>query len=355
MKKQTREYSPIPDFEWPEFSKEIIRIKEYTKRFANIPIAEAMCGIKEELTSVPEIPVTPVIGSFIEVYVTKNDKNVTLSGYSSKETIVCRNNLARYTNLNLQNEKVAAKVVAYDKVRQTVTIDIFQAMFEKWVNEIQADKTIQYNVKAPKIVTVHNLRLSNGGFIGKAEVPTITEFLGEPFTVDAFIPGSQIVLNIESNFEQWNGKTIDTFVAGYTLKPGTVNQMSLICSRKSLLNFYGNMSKIKLFSDYCDNNEQWEAFTKSEFVGIVTGTINSAKKTGVFVEIPFFNITGMINTPVSRLSEFPDGKQVKVRITDFEQMTTFDSITGQMVHSVPYVIENDCLKSCILKPILELA
>jgi hypothetical protein len=47
------------------------------------------------------------------------------------------------------------------------------------------------------------LKLSNGGFIGKALVPAVSDFIGEPYYVDAFIPGSQIVLNIESDFSRW--------------------------------------------------------------------------------------------------------------------------------------------------------
>ena len=343
------------DIEWPEFTSEKERIRANSLRFKNTPISEAMCGISETSVEAPEIPVTPVIGSIFNITVNKHGKVVSFSGFSSKETIVCRNNLTRYTNLELTNRVVAAKVVAHDKLRQTVTIDILQPMFEEWVNAIVADKTIQYNVKAPKTVTVHNLKLANGGFIGKAEVPLLSEFVGEPYTVDAFIPGSQIVLNIEEDFEKWNGKTVDTFIAGYTTKPGSVNQMSLICSRKALLNFSGNLSKIQLFSDYCENNKKWKAFTKSEFVGTITGVIDSSKKTGVFVEIPLFNITGMISTEAKDLVNFKKGAEVKARITDFEQMLTYNPTNGNTEHAIPYVIEDGCLKSCILKPVLELA
>ena len=93
----------------------------------------------------------------------------------------------------------------------------------------------------------------------------------------------------------------------------------------------------------------------ASFVGTVTGVINSSKKCGVFVELPLFNITGMINMEPERLVEFKAGDEVSVRITDFEQMLEYDPSTGNMVHQEPYKIENGCLKSCILKPVLELA
>lgn len=352
---QTKNVQSSLDIEWPEFKTEKERIRAYSKRYANTPISEAMCGIKEETINIPQLPVTPVVNGVYKARITKHGDYVSVHGLSAKEQVICRNNLKRYTNMEMTDREIDVKVVAIDKLRQTITIDVLQPLFENWINSIMEDKTIQYNVKAPKIVSVSNLRLGNGGFIGKAEIPAISEFIGEPYYVDAFIPGSQIVLNIESDFNRWNGATVDTFVAGYTTRPDSVNQMSLICSRKALLNFSGNLTKIELYGDYCSQGKKWKSFTKSSFVGTVTGVINSSKKCGVFVELPLFNITGMINMEPERLVEFKAGDEVSVRITDFEQMLEYDPSTGNMVHQEPYKIENGCLKSCILKPVLELA
>ena len=352
---QTKNVQSSLDIEWPEFKTEKERIRAYSKRYANTPISEAMCGIKEETISIPQLPVTPVVNGIYKARITKHGDYVSVHGLSAKEQVICRNNLKRYTNMEMTDREIDVKVVSIDKLRQTITIDVLQPLFENWINSIMEDKTIQYNVKAPKVVSVSNLRLGNGGFIGKAEIPAISEFIGEPYYVDAFIPGSQIVLNIESDFNRWNGATVDTFVAGYTTRPDSVNQMSLICSRKALLNFSGNLTKIELYGDYCTQGKKWKAFTKSSFVGTVTGVINSSKKCGVFVELPLFNITGMINMEPERLVEFKAGDEVSVRITDFEPMLEYDPSTGNMVHQEPYKIENGCLKSCILKPVLELA
>jgi hypothetical protein len=38
---------------------------------------------------------------------------------------------------------------------------------------------------------------------------------------------------------------------------------------------------------------------------------------------------------------------------DFQRL--YNSITDKMEHIEPYIIEDDCLKKCILKPVLELA
>lgn len=352
---QTKNLQSTMEIEWPEFKTERERIRAYSKRYANMPISEAMCGIKEEALDIPQLPVTPVVNGIYKARITKHGNYVSIHGLSAKEQVICRNNLKRYTNMEMTDREIDVKVVSIDKLRQTITIDVLQPLFENWINSIMKDKTIQYNVKSPKIVSVSNLRLGNGGFIGKAEIPAISEFIGEPYYVDAFIPGSQIVLNIESDFNRWNGATVDTFVAGYTTRPDSVNQMSLICSRKALLNFSGNLTKIELYGDYCSQGKKWKSFTKSSFVGTVTGVINSSKKCGVFVELPLFNITGMINMEPERLVEFKAGDEVSVRITDFEQMLEYDPSTGNMVHQEPYKIENGCLKSCILKPVLELA
>lgn len=350
-----KNFSSTLDFEWPEFTNERDRIKAYSKRFANVSIEEAFGHKISETIVVPELPVTPVFGSILKAKLTKHGDSVVLSGISSKETVVCRNNFKRYKNMKMTEKEVDVKVVSIDKLRQTVTVDVLQPIFEKWIDCIMNDKTIQYDINSPKIVEVKDLKLGNGGFIGKAEVPVISEFIGEPYFVDAFIPGSQIVLNIENDFEKWNGKTVKTFVAGYTNRPGSVNQMSLICSRKSYLNYLGNKNKIEFYKHYCVQGKEWEDIMKSQFAGTITGIINSNKKCGVFVEISMLNITGMINTTPEKLVEYKAGENVMVRITDFEQMLGYDPTTGNTIHLEPYKIENDCIKTCILKPVLELA
>lgn len=341
------------NYEWPEFRTEKERIKAFSKRYKDTTF-EDIFGVQTKIT-IPDVPSAPQLGSTYKVDISRVGNDVDIFGMSLKETVICRNNLKRYKNMAEHITGADAKIVSIDKARQTVTIDVLQPVFDNWINAIMADKSIQYNTKTPKMVTVHNLHLMNGGFVGKAEIPSVSEFVGEPYYVDAFIPGSQIVLNIEKDFSQWEGKTVDTFVAGYTSMPNSVNKMSLICSRKALLNFSGNLSKIELYNEYCSNSKKWQTFTKSVLVGTITGVINSAKKCGVFVEIPMLNITGMINTAPDELVNFKSGRDINVRITGFEQMLTYDPTTGNMVHAEPYKIEDGCLKSCILKPVLELA
>ena len=339
------------DFEWPEFTTEKARIKAYSKRYKDVPLDEAF-GVKLQHEYVEVLPTELTVGQVIPVVITKQNDDVIIEGIATKEMLVCKNNFKRYKNMQVSNVTVNAIVTGKDKTRSTVTIDILQQMYTEWVNKVLEDKTVQYDVKNPKVISVRNLKLSNGGFIGQAEVPVISEFIGEPYYTNAFIPGSQIVLNIENDFSQWNGKTVDTFVAGNVYRNG---QLSLICSRKDLLMFSGSLAKIEWYNDYCLQGKKWSSLKKNTFSGIVTGVINSNKKCGVFVELPLFNITTLVNAEADKLVNYKANQDIAVRITDFEQMLEEDPNTGNTVHSEPYKIENGLLKSCILKPVFEFA
>lgn len=342
---------------WPEFNSDKERIRANSLRYKDVPLSEAMCGIPESKVKMPAEPVEPVLGQVFKTTVSMNGSEPVFNGICIKESVTCRNNLKRYKAAggDMFKEEVLAKVVAVNKPRQEVTVDLLQPAFEQWIKGIAKDKTVQYDLKNPQVITVKNLQLANGGYLGKALIPCMQKLTGEDYYVDAFIPGSQIVLNIEKDFERWNGKDVETFITNYSLRPGSVNQMSLICSRKALLNFRGNQHKIKLYNKYCDDDAEWKAMTDTQYGGIVTGVINSSKKCGVFVEIPSLEITGMVMTTPEKLVEYKAGQNVKVRIIDFEKMLAYDSTTGMLVHQDPYVIEDGKLKSCILKPVLAFA
>lgn len=345
------------DTEWPEFTNERDRIRANSIRYAGMDICEAMCGIKAKDVNIPPVPITPSVGDVFSTRLAWTGSNVSFEQMPVKESVVCRNNIKRYVgkDAKLFNSEVPVKVVSVNKSRQEVTVDVLQPTFDRWITGITTDKTIQYDIKKPQTITVTNLKLANGGYTGKALIPCMTTLTGEPYYIDAFIPGSQIVLNIENDFEKWNGKDVEVFVTNYTLKPASVNQMSLICSRKALLNFKGNLKKIELYNKYCDDDAEWKALADTELGGIVTGVINSSKKCGVFVEIPAYNITGMVNVDADKLVEYKAGQNVKVKIIDFEKMLSYDSYADMLVHQNPYEIVNNKLKSCILKPVLTFA
>ena len=190
--------------------------------------------------------------------------------------------------------------------------------------------------------------------MGKAVLPNVSEFVGEDYTVDVFIPGSQIVLNITDNFERFVGGEVDVFIINYMVKPGA-NTLSLIASAKELIKFNGECKLIELFNAWCEESQVWKDFSETSLDGKVTGVINSSNKCGVFVEIPSLNITGLVPVEPDKLVNYKVNSIVKVKITDFDEEKKFNAITKQLEHVEPYIIEDGCLVRCNIKPVLAFA
>lgn len=342
-------------FDWPEFMKESQRIKAYSKRFANTDINEIF-GVKTKLTcNSNETPIELNAGDIINLKIRSITKDgVTFETRNTKQVVLSNINLYKYEKFRkfLPSYELKAEVIKAN--REIVYVDIFKPMIDEWLKDILKDPDIQRNVRNDKSIKVKNLHLTHGGFIGQAVVPSISEFVGQDYMIEAFVPGSQIVLNIEENFEKWEGKTIDVFVSNYIDKPGTKNQKSLICSRKDLLRFIGDQNIIKIFDNYCRSGEEWSNASTKQYEGVVTGIINSSKKCGVFVELPELNITGMAEVKPDELVNYKPQDKIIVSIKDFEENLYFDQTSQQMKHDLPYVIENDILKSCDIKPILKM-
>ena len=87
---------------------------------------------------------------------------------------------------------------------------------------------------------------------------------------------------------------------------------------KYYLKFQGDQYLINLFNHYCLEDEEWKAETEKKFNGVVTGIINSAKKCGVFIEVPVLHITGMISMNPEDLVNYKPQQSVDVRVVDFE-------------------------------------
>lgn len=343
------------DFEWPEYTNEKDRIKANTKKYAEVPIPEVFgMSVKvdnpERFSALRELKT----GDVIDVVVTNiTDENVTFETVATKQIIQSSVNLKKYHKLKYMVPFNASAVVTKAN-REMAYIDILKPVYEKWLRELLKDLDQQRDMKTPKIVKVHNLQLTRGGFIGQAEIPAVSEYVGQEYTVEAFIPGSQIVLNIEEDFSQWSGKTVDTFVTNYMFKPGSKTEMSLVCSRKEYLKYLGDLNTVKMFNDYCENNDFWKKTSKKTYEGKVTGIINSAKKCGVFVEIPELYITGMVEMDADKLVNFKPNTIVKVRVSSFEENTWYDASVGQVRHEAPYEIDGELLREVSVKPILKL-
>lgn len=359
---------PLANFYWPEYNSDSKRIKIYSKAYKDMSIAEAFAE-HYNLTfksTMPEIvnmvPKDLKIGDVIPVRIRSIDKGkVTFDAGNIKTNLQSSANLYRYEKLRhfLPMDEIKAVVTRVDKDK--AVIDPLSPMVTDWITPILKDPTIQKVIPNPETgmqmqpIIVKDLQLTKGGFTGKAVIPTASKFVGEDYVVDAFIPGSQIVLNITDNFEQFNGKSVEAFVMNYMTKPGGKGEMSLVCSAKEVIKFRGEINLIKLFNSWCEDGEIWKTVSDMTFEGRVTGVINSAKKCGVFIEIPELEITGMVSAKPADLVNYKPHMSVPVKIAGFDEETYFDYATQQVQHVLPYEIEDGVLKKCNLKPILQFA
>ena len=345
---------PGDQFQWPEFADDKQRIKNYTRRFKDKSVVEAfqevygvdLSGVSEHAN---ELPREYRVGDIIRTRLANVTKeSVKFDDVNYKGTVACATNLYKYYKLRGGSQETISAVVT-DVKKDRITLDPIKPMTDEWINTTVSNPVLQNVLGDPRTIKVRNLQLTAGGFMGKAVIPSTSSFIGEEYTVDAFIPGSQIVLNITDDFEQFIGKDIDAFVLNYIQKG---DEMSLICSRKAYLTFLGNETMIEMFNRWCENSPKWEKYAKVIHGGKVTGVINSSKKCGVFVEVPDLNITGMVKVPADELVNYKPGQDVAVRLTSFDEETFYNKEVGQVQHVDPYVIEDGVLVKCNLKPIL---
>ena len=360
---QSRAPKSIMDFEWPTFSSHKTRIKEFSRLTKGMSITEAFeagCGHKinidpEVEKQVNSVPREVKVGDLLDLTVESTGNNVVIDCLNLKQQLSSCVNLRKYEAFKQNHDPMSmrGRVVSANKDR--VVVDPLSPMLDDWLKPILKDPNSQRVIKRPQTILVEDLKLTRGGFVGRAIVPYISGFLGENYTIEAFIPGSQIVLNIEEDFTRWEGKTVAAFVTSYIPKPGDPNQMSLICSVKEYLKFQGDLNMISLYSQWCDDGKEWEKTSRSVLTGRVTGIINSSKKCGVFVEVPSLSITGMVNVKADELVNYKPGDQVGVRLANFEENVYYDDTWKQLRHEEPYHIEDGVLTKCSLKPVLEFA
>lgn len=354
MKKSNSIISEPFKMDWPEFTKDSDRIKAYSKRFKNKTITEAFqevygLDLVNVSDRVNDTPREYRVGDIIKTRLVNVSKDsVEFEDVNYKGVVHCAINIYKYSKLRGGSNEVVNAVVT-DVNKDRITLDPIKPMTEDWINTVIANPAVQNVLGSPRTIRVKNLQLTAGGFIGKAVIPSTSEFVGEDYTVDAFIPGSQIVLNITDNFEQFIGKDVDAFVLNYIQKG---DDMSLICSVKAYLTFLGQERLIELFNAWCEDSPKWDKSSASVHGGVVTGVINSSKKCGVFVEVPDMNITGMVKVAPDELVNYKPGDNVAVRLISFDEETYYNKEVGQIQHVEPYVIERGVLVKCNLKPIL---
>lgn len=335
-------------------------------RYANMTLAQAFAayvgkpipGIDTpasdtELNMGNETPVALRIGDVINLTITSITKDGTVFDSGCyKENFATRNNLGHFPKFEdyLPIKPVKAQVVEVGP-KQTM-VDVFQPLINDFILPRAAQPWIQNIATGPiETVKVVDLHLVKGGYVGKAIIPTISEFVGQPFMVDAFIPGSQIVLNTTDDFEAYEGQDVEAFVMSYAPKPNG-RGMSLVCSRKNYLKHCGHRNLKQLHGMWCDAGTEWEEVSKRVWDGKITGVLNSAKRCGVFVEIPQLNITGMIPTKPEELVNYKAGEVIPVLLKTFDEEMVFNDAVGQMQHLPAFEIVDGAIKRVNIKPIL---
>ena len=355
----------LENFEWPEFEHHTQRIMDNTERYAQMTIEEAFAdyyGMPKKKSKKKEVnPVGMVeVGDIINLRIKSVDKKgVHFWDDGFKEELVSAVNLFQYPRFkeDIPAKAIPVKVVA--KTESKITVDPIAPLYDEWIKEHTTDLTAQRNLSKDKFVTVENLQLvrgfnnKGGGYYGSIKIDNVSKFLRQDVFVKGFVPGSQIVLNIENDFERWNGKSVKTFIISYDPAAIQIGKAGFVCSAKERLKFQGDKKKIEVFKEYTEDSDKWNEITQEVFDGSITGVIHSANKCGAFVEIPKLNITGIINCGADELVNFKRGADVKVRWVRFDENTYFNKDAGQIQHANPYTIEDGILKSCHLKAIFE--
>lgn len=358
--------SPAMDFNWPEFNSDSKRIKVMSRRLKHFDIVEAFkqvygdeVGSDSPLSDLARhVPTELREGLIIKLPIKSISKgHVEFDPGNYKNVITSNVNLYKYQRFKQFIPTFPVDVEIKKISPDRVVVDPISPMTNKWIDEVAKNPVIQRNIKNCVPITVKNLQLTRGGFIGDAVIPTVSEFIGEDFTIRTFIPGSQIVLNITDDFTQFEGKTVQAFALNYI--DNNKSGWSLICSVKEYLKFMGDQKLVELFNMWCggspDIEARWKDFTSKSFKGRVTGIINSSKKCGVFVEIPEYNITGMIDSTPEEVVKYKPKQEINVRFDSFAEEMYYNNTMKQMQHIQPYSLNNDILEKCSLKPILKFA
>lgn len=306
------------------------RIKANTMRYRDMSIEDAFNDFygKKTCSCVAEPPISVNINDYVKARIVAITKRTTeFEAVNVKGRLISKVDLSRTPDIDTSRE-YTVKIV--ERTKDGWIVDPWAPMFDAWIDE---------NLKTRTPVTVTNLKLVQGGYTARVRVDSLSTLTSSDVYVDAFIPGSQIVLNIERNFAKWNGATVTAFIDGYTRKPQS-NEMCVICSVKKYLQSIGDMTKIEWFKAMTENTDAWKQLTQRTLEGVVTGVICTAEKCGVFVELPQYNITTLINAPANELTKYHPTNVVNVRVVNVDSPTYFDDTMQQMQHIIPYRIEN---------------
>lgn len=340
-------------FECP-FKTEKERIKYITENYGHLSIVEQFAAfygndVKKDLAKNKKInnPVTIRIGESYKgtvVSMLKNEVQFEVPGV--KEEIICKEDFSDCID-HVRNYLMTHNNELLFDVRERKNnkwyVSIYDAYYKAWQKEIE--KCINQKMA----IEVHIDSLVKGGYMCHTNIWTISELTGKTYTSSVFIPGSNIVLNIENDFEKWLDQDVQVVPQKFTKfrAYGRPTENSLMASRKMVLKMLGTKNMYEIYTRAQLANVPGVKYTPEVFTGKVTGIINSNKKTGVFLEIEDKYITGLMPVDSTRLLNYKPGDYVDVCIKEFECMEGVE----------PFFIEkkgkNYIIKKCNVRPVFE--
>ena len=290
------------------------RIKSNTKKYAKKSINEAFCDAYSiKLKNVRVVnPVTLEMG---QVYTGKvkeiNKSGVILEVPGVSEIIFANDNFYGQEKfkhyLETTDGEVMFEVRSFSNVHGQYNVSIKNAYYKYWLEHFDygAMRTVRLD------------RLVRGGYIGSMLIDSLEPLSDNVYTQPIFVPGSQIVLNIESDFQRWVGQYVDVFSDSFSeYRIDGVMTNVLLCSRKKLLQYNGMLEMYKLVeSTKADDKEKKP---RAVIEGKVSGVIKSQKKCGIFVELEERPITGFLEVSSYDLVNYKPGQPVKVKVKEFE-------------------------------------
>lgn len=197
-------------------------------------------------------------------------------------------------------------------------VSVINAYYKLWY------EMMEKAMKQLEPITVHIDSLTKGGYLCHTEITPLNQLTGKNYTSSVFIPGSNIVLNIERDFGRWIGEDV-TIVPQKFVKfrqVGDAIETSLIGSRKAYLQQLGIKNLYDIYMQEQNvlklSSELNVTYDKPVFEGTVTGIINSNNKTGIFVELNDKFITGLMPIDASELLDYKPGDQINVIVKEFE-------------------------------------
>lgn len=350
-------------FEWPEFNSDKERIKTYTQKYKNCTVEEAFKDVYGDLyeisTSSPQEILTPTVGNIIDIQIIKKENKISFNtNLSAKYEIICINNL---NHLSKDKIKCKALITEIKSNKNQILVDIVTPIIDNFLQSRLDNPEYHYNnmntVGNPDIF--ENIKLQDNGYTCQIEIKELSDIFGKPYYIFGFIPGSQIVLNIEKDFNKWDGyQSLTGNIIGYYIDKKN-NKLSVTCSRKNYLQFVGKCTLKSWFDIWCDFGPEWKVLSNEILSAKVTGIIHSTEKCGIFVEISDKFINGLIQMDPEELTKYHPDDLLFVKLDSLEESIYYNDITQQNMHNVPFDIETletgeKILKQCNIKPLFKI-